>query len=55
MWFPVWSSVVPGLIILGQTFSDSSERGHLLDDISALFLVVLVLGITLQKEEASVN
>ena len=55
IWFTVWSSAVHGLIMLGQTFADSSERGHLLGDIPALFLVALILGITLRKEEASVS
>ena len=55
IWFTVWSSAVHGLIMLLQAFADASEQGHLLGDIPALFLVALVLGITLRKEEASAN
>jgi hypothetical protein len=48
IWFTVWSSVVHGAIIAWQAFSDAGERGHLLGDVPALFLVAIVLGVLLQ-------
>jgi hypothetical protein len=44
IWFTVWSSVVHGAIMALQAFSDPAERGHLLADVPALFLIALVLG-----------
>ena len=48
IWFTVWSSVVHGAIMAWQAFSDAGERGHLLADIPALFLVAIVLGVLMQ-------
>lgn len=45
IWFTVWSSVVHGAIMAVQSFSDVGERGHLLGDVPALFLVAIVLGV----------
>jgi hypothetical protein len=44
IWFTVWSSVVHGAIMASQAISDPAERGHLLGDVPALFLVAIVLG-----------
>jgi len=55
IWFTVWSSAAHGAIMLYQTSLDTAEQGHLLGDIPALFLVALVLGITLRKEEAAAS
>lgn len=44
IWFTVWSSVVHGAIMLVQAIVDTSELGHLLGDVPALFLVAAVLG-----------
>ena len=44
IWFTVWSSVVHGVIMAVQSFSDPMERGHLIADVPALFIVALVLG-----------
>ena len=44
IWFTVWSSVVHGAIMGVQSFTDAAERGHLLGDVPALFLVALILG-----------
>lgn len=41
--FTIWSSIVHGAIMAGQTFWDSYELGHLMGDVPALFLVALVL------------
>jgi len=44
IWFTVWSSVVHGAIMALQAFGDPAERGHLLGDVPALFLIAIVLG-----------
>ena len=45
IWFTIWSSVVHGAIMTIHAAPDSSEHGHLLGDVPALFLVALVLGL----------
>ena len=45
IWFAVWSSVVHGGIMAMQAIVDQSERGHLLGDVPALFIVAIVLGV----------
>ena len=44
IWFTVWSSVVHGAIMGVQSFNDAGERGHLLGDVPALFLIAIILG-----------
>lgn len=41
--FTIWSSVVHGGTMLAQALSDPMERGHLLGDVPALFLIAIVL------------
>ena len=48
IWFTVWSSVVHGAIMGLQAFGDPAERGHLLGDVPALFLIAIVLGVLMQ-------
>ena len=43
--FTVWSSVVHGAIMAVQSLSDPLERGHLIADVPAVFIVALVLGL----------
>ena len=45
IWFTVWSSVVHGGIMTVQAIADPTERGHLLGDVPALFIVAIVLTI----------
>ena len=45
IWFAVWSSVVHGGIMTAQAIVDPTERGHLLGDVPALFIVAIVLAI----------
>src|ERR1044071_5302608 len=45
IWFTVWSSVVHGGIMAVQAIADRAERGHLLGDVPALFIVAAVLAI----------
>jgi|ERR1700687_5053657 hypothetical protein len=53
IWFTVWSSVVHGAIMAGQSFTDPMERGHLIADVPALFIVAVVLGVLmLQAKKA---
>jgi len=53
IWFTVWSSVVHGGIMAVQAFSDAAERGHLVGDVAALFLIAIVLaGLMLQPAQA---
>src|SRR5712692_5612380 len=49
IWFTVWSSVVHGAIMAAQSFSEAAERGHLLGDVPALFLIAIILGVLMPK------
>jgi hypothetical protein len=49
IWFTAWSSVVHGAIMALQAFGDPAERGHLLADVPALFLIAIVLGVLMQR------
>jgi hypothetical protein len=51
IWFTVWSSVVHGLIMTAQSFSDPMETGHLIADVPALFIVAIVLGVLLRQTQ----
>jgi hypothetical protein len=44
IWFAVWSSVMHAAIMAAQSFSDATERGHLLGDVPALLLVAIIIG-----------
>jgi hypothetical protein len=48
IWFTVWSSVVHGAIMALEAISDPAERGHLMADVPALFLIAIVLGVLMQ-------
>jgi uncharacterized protein DUF6632 len=43
IWFTVWSSVVHGGIMTIQAIEDPMERGHLIADVPALFIIAIVL------------
>jgi hypothetical protein len=49
IWFTVWSSVVHGAIMAFQSWDDPGERGHLLADVPALFIVAIVLGLLMPR------
>jgi hypothetical protein len=52
IWFTVLSSVVHACIMAVQAINDPSERGHLIGDVPALFLVAVVLAsLTPRSEE----
>lgn len=50
IWFTVWSSLVHGGIMLVQAIVDETERANLLGDVSALFLVAIVLWYLMPKK-----
>jgi len=52
IWFTVWSSVVHGAIMGYQSFADTGERGHLIADVPALFLVAIVLAVLMPRSAA---
>jgi hypothetical protein len=52
IWFTVWSSVVHGGIMAVQAIVDHSERGHLLGDVPALFVVAIVLAVLTPRRAA---
>lgn len=43
IWFAVWSSLAHAVVMLVQSFADSSERGHLVGDVPTLLVVAGVL------------
>jgi hypothetical protein len=49
IWFTVWSSIVHGAIMALQSLNDAAERGHLLGDVAALFLVAVILGLLMPR------
>jgi hypothetical protein len=51
IWFTVWSSVVHGVIMGFQAISDPGERGHLIGDVPALFLVAIVLAVLMPRTD----
>jgi hypothetical protein len=44
IWFTFWSSLIHGIIMGIQAIIDPIERGHLVGDVGALFIVVVLLG-----------
>jgi hypothetical protein len=52
IWFTVWSSIVHGAIMAGQSLVYPEHRGHLLGDVPALFLVAIVLASLMPRQAA---
>ena len=44
IWFTFWSSVIHGTIMGFHAIKDSGEHGHLIGDVAALWLAVILLG-----------
>jgi hypothetical protein len=44
IWFAFWSSLVHGIIMGAQAILDPAERGHLVGDVAALFIAVVLIG-----------
>ena len=55
IWFTVWSSVVHGAIMGVQSFGDAAERGHLVADVPALFLIAIVLAVLMPRDRAAMS
>ena len=51
IWFTVWSSVVHGAVMGYQSFTDAAERGHLIADVPALFIVAIVLAVLMPRTQ----
>ncbi|HTM73122.1 MAG TPA: DUF6632 domain-containing protein [Pseudolabrys sp.] len=49
IWFTVWSSIVHAAIMAAQSFSDGTERGHLIGDVPALVVVAIVLAVLMPR------
>jgi hypothetical protein len=49
IWFTVWSSIVHGAIMAAQSLTDGTERGHLIGDVPALFVVAIVLAVLMPR------
>src|SRR6516162_434650 len=49
IWFTVWSSVVHAAIMGYQALTDTAERGHLVGDVPALFLVAIILAVLMPR------
>jgi hypothetical protein len=44
IWLTFWSSLIHGIIMGIQAIIDPAERGHLIGDVAALFIAVVLLG-----------
>lgn len=49
IWFTVWSSIVHGAIMAAQSLTDGAERGHLIGDVPALFLIAIILAVLMPR------
>lgn len=55
IWFTVWSSFVHAGIMLVQAVAYNHERGHLLGDVPALFLIAIILAILTPREKSIIG
>ena len=53
IWFTVWSSVVHGGIMTVQALIDSTEHGHLVGDVPALFIIAAALAALAPRRSTS--
>ena len=51
IWYAVWSSVAHGFVMLYLALIEPAERGHLVGDIPALFILALVFGILMPRRQ----
>lgn len=51
IWFTVWSSIVHATIMAAQSFSDATERGHLIGDVPTLLFVAIVLAVLMPRNK----
>jgi len=52
IWFVIWSSIVHAAIMTYQAIVDTSEHGHFMGDIPALYFAAFVLMYLLKKEQS---
>ena len=50
IWFTVWSSAVHAAIMGVQGLTETGERGHLVGDVPALFIVAIVLAVLMPRD-----
>ena len=48
--FTIWSSIAHGTVMTVHALTDPAERGHLLGDVPALFLVALLLALATPRQ-----
>ena len=53
IWFTVWSSAVHAGIMGVQAIRDTSERGHLIGDVPALFIVAIAIAVLMPRGGAA--
>jgi len=53
IWFTIWSSVVHGGIMTVQALIDSTEHGHLVGDVPALFIIAAALAALAPRRSTS--
>ena len=53
IWFTVWSSLVHGGIMTVQAIVQPGQRGHLVGDVPALFLVAMLLALLTPRVSGS--
>ena len=53
IWFTVWSSAVHAGIMLVQALRDPADRGHLLGDVPALFIVAIAIAVLMPRGGAA--
>lgn len=53
IWFTVWSSVVHGGIMAVQAAAQPEQRGHLIGDVPALFIVAVALALLTPRSRAA--
>lgn len=53
IWFAVWSSVVHGGIMAVQAIAQPEQRGHLVGDVPALFIVAVALAILTPRSRST--
>jgi hypothetical protein len=52
IWFTIWSSVVHGAIMAGQSLMNPENHGHLLGDVPALLIVAAVLAVLTPRRKS---
>jgi hypothetical protein len=51
IWFTVWSSIVHAGVMAVQAAVDPAERGHMLGDVPALFVIGVVLACLMPRRD----